>query len=193
MAVIALLLGHPAPGGSFCQALCKAYADGARLAGHECTAIEIASLGGDPVLRDPRRYHAGHVPDPLRPAQQALGHADHLVLIYPLWLGGMPALMKGFLEQILTPGFAHRTDSRGKGRKGLKGKSARIIVTMGMPAFVFRWYFGAHSVKSLRRSVLGFCGVGPIRTTLLGGIETVSDARRRRWLEQVRGYGRQAL
>lgn len=68
--------------------------------------------------------------------------------------------MKGFLEQVLTPGLAYRTDDAGKGRwsKGLKGKSARLIVTMDMPAFVFRWYFGAHSLKSLKRNILGFCG-----------------------------------
>jgi putative NADPH-quinone reductase len=123
----------------------------------------------------------------------AIVRADHLVLLYPLWLGGMPALLKGFLEQILTPGFAYAMIEGGKGwTKGLKGKSARIIVTMGMPALAFRWYFGSHSLKSLKRSILGFCGVRPIRTTLLGGIETVSDARRRRWLEKVRALGQKA-
>ncbi|HEX6144899.1 MAG TPA: NAD(P)H-dependent oxidoreductase [Geminicoccaceae bacterium] len=194
MAEIALILGHPRPDGSYCRALAGAYADAARAAGHRVTLIEVAALEGDPVLRDPARHQRGEVPEALRPAQEAIGRAKHLVVIYPLWLGAMPALLKGFLEQVMTPGFAYTMGDGAKGRwtKGLKGKSARIIVTMGMPAFVYRWYFGAHSLKSLKRNILGFCGVGPIRATLFGGIEAVDDARRRGWLEQVADLGRRA-
>lgn len=194
MPEIALILGHPRPDGSYCEALAEAYAGGARAAGHQVTRIDVASLEGDPVLRDPARHQRGEVPEALRPAQEAIGRATHLVVIYPLWLGAMPALLKGFLEQVMTPGFAYTMAGAAHGRwtKGLKGKSARIIVTMGMPAFIYRWYFGAHSLKSLRRNILGFCGVGPIRTTLFGGIEAVADAKRKRWLAEVRDLGRRA-
>src|SRR3546814_9849412 len=58
--------------------------------------------------------------------------ADHLVILYPLWLGDVPALLKGFLEQILRPGFAIDEGSTGMSAKLLTGRSARIIVTMGM-------------------------------------------------------------
>jgi NAD(P)H dehydrogenase (quinone) len=81
---------------------------------------------------------------------------------------------------------------QGKFMKILKGKSARIIVTMGMPGFIYRWWFGAHAVKMLKRNILGFVGVRPIRTTVYGRIEGVSDQRRRRWLEEIEALGRQA-
>ena len=50
----------------------------------------------------------------------------------------------------------------GMGEKLLGGRSARVVVTMGMPALVYRWYFRAHSVKSLERNILGFVGIAPI-------------------------------
>jgi putative NADPH-quinone reductase len=71
----------------------------------------------------------------------------------------------------------------------LKGRSARIVITMGMPAFIYRWYFGAHSLKSLERNVLKFCGVGPVRETLIGMVEAGDDAKRRAWLTRMRALG----
>jgi len=77
-------------------------------------------------------------------------------------------------------------------KKRLTGKSARIVVTMGMPAFFYRWYFGAHGLKGLERNILGFAGIGPIRESLFGMIEGASDAKRKRRLEAMRALGKQA-
>lgn len=101
------------------------------------------------------------------------------------WLGDLPAVLKAFLEQTLRPGFAFPLAQGPQSRRALKGKTARVIVTMGMPAAVYRWYFGAHSLRSLRRSVLGFVGVRRVRATLIGSIDALSAARRARWLARV--------
>ena len=78
--------------------------------------------------------------------------------IYPLWLGTMPAALKALLEQSLRPDFA--MDYTGRWPAGrLKGRSARVVVTMGMPELAYRWWFGAHSLKSLERNVLKFVGI----------------------------------
>jgi putative NADPH-quinone reductase len=130
-------------------------------------------------------------PAAILPAQDAIAWADHLVLIYPLWLGTLPAIFKAFLEQALRPGFAVGGGSGGFAKR-LKGKSARVVVTMGMPAFVYRWYFGAHSLKSLERNILRFCGIAPIRETLIGSVESLSEARRRAWLDRMRALGARA-
>lgn len=186
---IALIQAHPDPaGGHFCHALAAAYAEGAAAAGHELRVVDVAATPF-PLLRSKQDHERGAVPEPLLPAQEAIAWADHLVIIYPLWLGGMPALLKGFLEQVLRPGFAYTTEGgRGWTRK-LRGKSARVIVTMGMPAFFYRWFFGAHGLKSLRRSILSFVGIEPVRATLIGRVESQSDAERRRWLKRVRQLG----
>ena len=64
---------------------------------------------------------------------------------------------------------------------------------MGTSALIYRWYFRAHGVRGLERSVLRFAGMKPVRETLLGTVDAVSDAKRRAWLERMRTYGRQLI
>jgi putative NADPH-quinone reductase len=105
----------------------------------------------------------------------------------------MPALLKGFLEQVARPGFAlGGTGATDLGEKLLGGRSARLVVTMGMPALVYRWYFRAHSVKALERNILGFVGIAPIDETLIGSVESIDDVKRRRWLTRLEALGRKA-
>jgi putative NADPH-quinone reductase len=71
----------------------------------------------------------------------------------------------------------------------LKGRSARIVVTMGMPALAYRWFFFAHAMRALNRNVLGFVGISPIRTSLFGMVENASEKKRQSWLGQMRTLG----
>ena len=187
---ILIIHGHPDPaGGHFCHALAEAYAVGARSGGHEVQIAPLAALDF-PLLRSQAEFEHGALPPALRVWQELIRNAEHLVIIYPLWLGTMPALLKGFLEQVFRPDFAVKRTAPGRmWRKGLIGKSARIVVTMGMPAFVYRWYFGAHSLKSLRRNVLSFVGIKPVRATLIGLVETSSAKRKSGWLAKLRQLG----
>ena len=190
---ILILQGHPDPaGGHLCHALAQAYADGARDAGHSVEMIDIAQLEF-PMLRSKVDWETGTLPAALGPAQQAIRQAQHLVLFFPLWLGDMPALMKGFLEQVARPGFAFKADATNPfAAKGLGGRSARVVVTMGMPALVYRFYFRAHSVKSLERNILGFVGIAPVHETLIGGVDQLGAAGVARWQDKLRQLGRQA-
>lgn len=187
---IALIQGHPdAQGGHLGHALADAYAAAALAAGHEVRRIEIARLEF-PLLRTAREWNEDPVPPGLRAAQADIGWADHLVLVFPLWLGTMPALVKAFLEQVLRPGFAFSYREKGFARRGLAGKSARLVVTMGMPAFWYRWFFRAHGVRGLARNVFGFCGISPVRETLIGFVEAPGGAARRRGLAAMTACGR---
>ena len=187
---IAIIQGHPdATARHFCHALADEYAKGAEDGGHDVMRIEVATLDF-PLLRTKQDFEKGQPPEAIRRAQDVVAWADHLVIIYPLWLGSMPALLKGFLEQVLRPGFAFEyAQSGGMAKKLLTGKSARIVVTMGMPAFVYRWVFFAHSLKSLTRNTLWFCGIGPVKSTIIGSIEGLSERQRNNWLDEIRGLG----
>ncbi|MFG6459988.1 NAD(P)H-dependent oxidoreductase [Roseateles sp. DXS20W] len=187
---IVLIQAHPdADGGHLCHALARAYADGAREAGHEVRVIDIAQLDF-PLLRSQKDWLEGEVPASLKPAQDDIRWAQHLVFFFPLWLGDMPALLKGFLEQIARRGFAFEpVEGNPLGRKLLTGRSARVVVTMGMPALVYRWIFRAHSLRSLERNILGFVGIGPIHETLVGGVDGLGDAGVARWLDEMAELG----
>jgi putative NADPH-quinone reductase len=154
--------------------------------------VNVAQLDF-PLLRSQADWQDGSVPPALAPVQLDVSWAQHLVFVFPLWLGGMPALLKAFLEQIARPGFAFREASGNPfGVKGLSGRSARVIVTMGMPAFVYRWLYRAHSVKSLERNILGFVGISPVRETLIGGVEGLGADGVQRWLDKLHRLGRDA-
>ena len=186
---IVIIQGHP-DGASrhFCHALADEYAKGAQDASHQARRLDVAQLDF-PLLRTKEDFEQGEPPAAIKEAQEAIKEADHLVIVYPLWLGSMPALLKAFLEQVLRPGFAFEYQSRGMPKKLLKGTSARIVVTMGMPASVYRWVYFAHSLRSLKRNILAFCGIAPIRSTLIGNVEGMSDRQRMEWLDEVRGLG----
>ncbi|MCP5433751.1 MAG: NAD(P)H-dependent oxidoreductase [Alphaproteobacteria bacterium] len=182
---IVLLDGHPDPDeGRFVHALASAYRNGAQEAGHEVRSIALARLDF-PILRSKDEFETGQLPAALVEAQEAVRWGEHLAIFFPLWLGTMPALLKGFLEQICRPGFAFE-QTRGFPSGALKGRSARIVVTMGMPAPAFRVLFGAHGLKNLEVGILGFAGIRPIRETLVGTVDGSPHARSRALTEMVR-------
>jgi putative NADPH-quinone reductase len=146
-----------------------------------------------PLLRTREDFQDHEPPVPIRDCQRDLAWADHWLILYPLWLGSMPAVLKGFFEQVLRPGFAFDAAvKRRLPRKLLRGKSARIVVTMGMPAFFYRWYFRAHSLKSLERNILAFCGIHPVQASTVGMVEGLSEEKRTRWLSRMEALGRAA-
>lgn len=188
---ILVIDGHPDPDPArFNHALVAAYETGAREAGREVRTIALSALEF-PLLRSKAAWETTPVPDALRPSQEALAWAEHIVIFFPLWLGGMPALLKGYLEQVARPGFAVAEDRLNPlGRKLLAGRSARLVVTMGMPSLVYRWYFRAHSVKALERNILGFVGIAPVHETLIGLVEGMDDDVRAKWLGKLATLGR---
>ena len=191
---IAIIQGHPDPSEErFCRALAAAYAAGAEQGGHEVRTIEVADLRF-PWLRGKADFEKGTAPHDIKTCQDIIAKADHLVVIFPLWLGDMPALLKAFFEQTFRPGFAFSgSTERGFPRKLLKGKSARVIITMGMPGVFYRLVYRAHSLKSLRRNILAFCGISPVRDTVIGMVEGGDSARRDKWLATATKLGRKAL
>lgn len=153
MRKITILQGHPDNDPArLCRALAAAYAEGARASGHSVKEVDIARLDV-PFLRTQNDFELGLMPEGLAEAGEALAWADHVVLVFPLWLGTLPALAKAFLEQVLRPGTAFRYNDGGVPEKLLTGRSVRIVVTMGMPAFIYRWWYGAHGLRGLERNI----------------------------------------
>jgi len=192
---ILVILGHPdSKPERLCRALADAYAEGARSAGHQVRLIDVATLDF-PILRTMDDFAERPLPVTLEDAARAIRDAEHIVFVFPLWLGTMPALLKAFLEQVMRPGVAFAYPEAGKGgfaRTLLKGRSARVVVTMGMPAFFYRlWYLG-HGVAGMRRNILNFVGISPVRETFFGSVEGAGDAGRRKWIAEMRALGNRA-
>lgn len=186
---ILIINGHPdARPERFCAALANIYGEGASQAGHQVRRIDVGALDF-PLIRSQAEFSAPATSPHILEAQQALLWADHCVLVFPLWQGGAPALLKGFLEQVFRYGVALGPPGQALPRRLLSGKSMRIVVTMGMPGVAFRWLFGSHGVRSLERGLFWLCGFKPIRRSVAGGIDAEDPGARRDWLATVRRLG----
>lgn len=192
MARIAIIVGNSLHD-SFSEALGEAYKRGAESGGHQASVFVLGRMNFDPILREGYRREQALEPD-LAVARAAFVACDHLVVIFPLWCGDMPAILKGFFERVLQPDLLAIQKGGDKASwKVFKGKSARVIMTMGMPGWFYRVYFGAHALKLLKRNILKFIGIAPVRSSVYGMIEAVSDDRRKSWLREVEALGHEAL
>lgn len=187
---ILIILGHPAQTHpSFCEKIALTYKAEAEAAGYIVEMVRAAELKFDPILHE--GYKGEQLPEEdIKSLQRKISDAEHIVFVYPLWQLMIPALLKGVLERTLTPGFAYALKAANPLRAGLlQGKSARLIQTMGMPAFAYRLFFGAHGAKALA-GILRFCGMGPIRITYFGMIEDQKSHRHEHYLNTARHLGK---
>lgn len=187
---VLVVLGHPAAD-SLCGGLAEAYVAAARQAGAEVRLLALGALRFDPLLA--AGYGSGQLLEPdLQRAQADILWADHLVWVYPIWWGAMPALLKGFIDRVFLPGFAFRY------RKGstlwdrlLAGRTGELLVTMDSPPWYFRWVTRMPGHVQMKRAILDFCGVRPVRVHSFGPVLGASDARKADWLAQARRLGQQ--
>ncbi len=191
MATVSIIVGHPQQT-TFCEALAEAYRRGAESAGHTVHLFKLADLKFDPILREGYRKEQPLEPE-LQSAYNALATSDHWVFVFPLWCGDMPAILKGFFERILQPDLIKRQGTENAMNwRIFEKKSARIIMTMGMPVSIYRYWYGPHALKLLKFNILNFIGIKPVRETLLGMMAELSDAKRDKWQKQVEVLGERA-
>jgi putative NADPH-quinone reductase len=185
---ILVINGHPdIRPERYCSALVNAYAESAGKAGHEIRRIDVGALSFPLLVRFEDFQSPPDNPDICK-AQADIQWAEHLVFIHPLWLGAAPAMLKGFLERVACGGFGFDSGTAGNPKRGLTGKSARLIVTMAMPAFAYETVFGAFGIRAFARGILRLAGAWPVRKTYFGGIE-LSERHRDKCLAKVRRLG----
>lgn len=188
---IVILLGHP-DRDSLCGALAERYQHAALAAGHPVQLFALGEIDFDPILR-----HGYRQIQPLEPGLEqinaAIAGCEHLVLVYPTWWGGMPALLKGFFDRAFLPGvaFRYRADSVWWDRL-LAGRSARVITTLDTPPWYYRWVYRMPGHQQIRRTILEFCGIRPVKISGFGPVRSASAAQRAAWLQQAEQLGRQA-
>ncbi len=189
MARIAIIVGH-SQRQTLCEALAEAYRRGAEAAGHDAKLFVLSQMSFDPILHEGYRREQPLEPD-LQRAYDALCASEHWVFVFPLWLGDMPAILKGFLERVLQPDLIRRHGTEhAMNWRLFENKSARLVMTMGMPVSIYRFWYRPHALKLFRNNILHFIGVRPVRETLFGMVADVSLDRRGRWLKEVETLGK---
>lgn len=188
MKKITIINGHPNKE-SFNFGVAEAYKNGAIEAGAEIREIIIANLNFNPNLQFGYQKRIELEPDLLK-AWESIQWADHLVWIHPIWWGGLPAVMKGFIDRLFLPGLAYKYRENSLWwDKLLTGKTAHIITTIDQPGWYYRLMYGRPSVNQLKKSTLEFCGIKPVKVTYLGIIRTSNEGQRKTWLKSVKSLG----
>lgn len=124
---ILILDGHPDPSAErFVHALADAYRQGAESNRHEVMLLRVADLDF-PLLRTQADYEKGDPSEAIRRCQGLMDWATYVVILYPLWLGSMPAMLKALLEQILRPGFAFSARKLGRWPVKLQFDAGRLL------------------------------------------------------------------
>ncbi|WP_454046963.1 NAD(P)H-dependent oxidoreductase [Chryseobacterium sp. Marseille-Q8038] len=189
MKKIAIINGHPNKD-SFNFGLAEAYRLGAVETGAEVKEIVIRDLNFNPNLQFGYQKRMELEPD-LMKAWEIIQWADHLVWVHPVWWGGFPALMKGFIDRLFLPGMAYKyRENSVWWDKLLKGKTAHIMTTLDQPGWYYRLFFGRPSVNQLKKSILEYCGVKPVKLTYIGIIRNSKDEQRAQWLRKVKELGK---
>lgn len=188
MKSIVIINGHPDKE-SFNTALAEAYKKGAVQSTQHVTEIIVSDLKFNPNLQYGYRKRMELEPDLLE-AWEKIKQADHLVWIHPVWWGGLPAILKGFIDRLFLPGLSFKPKKNSVWWvKLLTGKTARIITTMDQPGWYYWLIYGRPSINALKKSTLEFCGVKPVAVTCLGIIKTSDQKQREKWLSKVYQLG----
>ncbi len=180
---------HPLPE-SYHAALREAVAEGLARAGHEVDLLDLYAEGFDPVLSAEarRRYHdtarnrAG-----LEAYAERLARAEALVVQFPTWCFGPPAMLKGFFDRLLMPGVAFDLSNPGRVRP-LLGHIRRIdgVVTYGRDRLTALW-MGDPPRKMVTRYLRWFAARDArVRYLALYHMNVADAARRRAFLDRVR-------
>lgn len=189
MKKILIILGHPVKD-TFSGQLFENYKQGALSSGAEVKELVLRDLKFELNFSSGYRGSQELEPDLVK-AQELITWAEHLVLIYPNWWSTFPALLKGFIDRTFLPGFAF------KYRKGsllwdklLTGRSARLIITMDTPPWYYWLVYRRPGHNAMKRGILEFCGIRPVKITTIGSLKISSEQKRQQWLHKVKAMGR---
>ena len=192
MQKILIINGHPDKE-SLCAGFAESYQRGALASGAECELVHLADLQFNPILQHGYKQRTELEPDLLK-MQQLITDASHLVFVYPIWWATFPALLKGFIDRTFLPrfAFAYRENSQ-FWDKLLTGKSARIIVTMDSPKWYYSLFTKKPGIHAIRKGVLQFCGINPVKVTGFAPIKTADEKQIAQWLFKVEELGKKQL
>ena len=185
---ILLIQGHPDTE-SYNFALGNAYKKGALKSGAELKEIIVRDLDFNPNLEFGYRKRTELEPD-LIIAQEKILEADHIVLIYPVWWGSMPAILKGFFDRVFLPGFAFtKRETSLWWDKHLTNKSARIIATLDQPSWFYTLRYLQPSHQAIKGLTFNFVGIKLVKITTIGPIRNSKDSFRQNWLKKIEKLG----
>ncbi len=181
---------HPVPG-SYSHALRDAVLRGLATAEHEVEIIDLYDIDYRPWMTEAE--HAAYDtigndhPDPVVARHiELVRWADALIMVYPTWWSGLPAIMKGWLDRTMVPGVAFHLDERtSKVRGSLELRHLIGVTTYGSPSW-YMLFVGDAGRRTITRTIRLVCGRSTrTRMLRLNKANTISDEERAAFLSDV--------
>lgn len=184
---ILIINGHPNPN-SYCAAISKAYIKGVGT-NTNLKEIDLSSLQFDPILKLGYSKRMELEPSLVTSWEKILW-ADHIVIITPIWWGGIPGILKGFFDRLFLPGMAFKyRENSVWWDKLLVGKTAHLIVTLDTPVWYYKLFYSNAGVKQLKNNILNFCGIKTKAITYISPIRNSTEEFREKWLSKIERLG----
>ena len=156
-------------------------------AGHQVVVRDLYNLGFDPVLslQDMIGQRKGKVAPDVAIEQQYIQWADSLTFIYPIWWTGLPAIVKGYIDRVMSYGFAYRYD-KGIQQGLLKGKQAYIINTHGKS---HQEYTATGMDKALQLTsdtgIYTYCGLEVMKHLFFDSADKADNHKISQWIQEI--------
>ena len=182
-----VLYCHPDPK-SFCHAILETAVDTLRGKGHEVRVKDLYAEGFDPIMKgsDFAALQAGKTPPDIKAEQDQIAWAEAITVIHPVWWTSLPALLKGYIDRVFALGFAYAFGPEGP--KGLLG--GRKVVILSTQGALNEDYDAAGLTDAMKKAsdiaIYSFCGVEVLEHRFFGGVPSVDDATRKRYLSEVK-------
>ncbi len=184
---ILVLNGHPGET-SLNGSIAEAYAEAARNAGHNVRSVQLHDLDFDVDFGG--GGYKNH--KPLEPQLEALlkdiEWCEHFVVTTPMWWGGLPAKLKGLFDRTLLPGRTFNTRETnffGLPKPMLSGRTGRVFITSDTPGWFMRFGYGNAMLNQVRKQILEFIGIKPVKITWFSGATDVKKNSVDEWLVKV--------
>jgi NAD(P)H dehydrogenase (quinone) len=189
-----IIYTHPNPQ-SFNHAVKETIVEELQKAGRVVTVRDLYALKFNPALKreDLAALEKGTVLEDVKTEQDFIQSADIIVVIFPLWWAGMPAMLKGYIDRVFTEGFAYRiTENDITGL--LNNKKVVMITTTGAPQEMYEESGMFRSMgQTIDEGIFRFCGMEIIEHKYLTAIPYITDGDRKKMLEALRGFIRERL
>jgi len=154
--------------------------------GHEFVIRDLYKINFDPVLRtrDFELISSGQTPEDIALEQDFVRWADLMIFIYPVWWGGMPAIVKGYIDRVFSWGFAYKSNANGP-YPLLTDKKAMIMSTMGQSREDYE--NGMFQSMNLinNEGIFGFCGIEVAGQHYFTSIHNITQDQKEEYLDQV--------
>lgn len=184
---ILIINAHPG-NDSFCSEVSKRYLRGAQQSKAIVDLINLTDFTIDWSYSNGYKNNTDEAE--IKKIQNLIRNASHLVIVFPNWWGTYPAILKGFIDRVFIPDFAYKYQKNSQFPIPLlKGKSARLIMSMDTPIWYYSLFYKSPGLNSLKKSILNFCGIKPVKTTIFTSVKKSTEEKRNSWLKKIEELG----